>query len=147
MADVETAVRRKRTKLTDPHLANIEWALQELLFLTERQPRRPMPHPPPERLRLMNLTEFLQDRTTKGEEIVKSPIAFAARYAIKDVGRHLHAHLMKLGLSRSDALDEMVRIAEGVAGRSRRRYGTRINILDKWWDGVGAGDGDAGWTS
>jgi hypothetical protein len=66
------------------------------------------------------------------EDIVKDPVRRALRAQLKELGQCLYRHVQ--------SIDRMREVAEEAADLMPKRWGYRINIIDKAWDGVGEGD-------
>jgi hypothetical protein len=71
------------------------------------------------------------------EGIIDNPIKGAVRAQVTSLGKELY----KL-LGNTDAMRE---ICNDVAARNPKREGWRLDIIDKAWDGVGAGN-DRWWS-
>jgi hypothetical protein len=69
---------------------------------------------------------------TEVNEILQDPIGAACRYAIKRLGQHLY--------TMTKSMDVMAEVLNRVAERDPKHSGLRADIMDKWWEGVGAGD-------
>jgi len=63
------------------------------------------------------------------EELLERPISAACRWAIRRLGQKLY-HL-------TGSLEPMQDLAERVAGRDPKSFSSRIDILDKRWNGIG----------
>lgn len=64
------------------------------------------------------------------EDVIEDPVRKALKRQLKDLGERLYRLL--------GSTAAMVPVAEEVAGMAPH-YGTSIDILDKNWDGIGAG--------
>jgi hypothetical protein len=69
---------------------------------------------------------------TEVNEILQDPVGAACRYAIKRLGQHLY--------TMAKSMDVMAEVLNRVAERDPKHSGLRADIMDKWWEGVGAGD-------
>jgi len=70
--------------------------------------------------------EILRER-----DIVQSPIIWALKRTLKDVGQMLY--------DRVGSTDKLLEIAEQIANRDPENYGRRMAPIDSAWDGVGSG--------
>jgi len=117
-------------QLTD-EIRQIENALDALLHVAVEEDSRPRPPGP---LRVISFEELakqpvLSRKQSAVAEIVETPVSGAVRYAIRLLGERIH--------ELTGSTDAMRDIAERVAGRNQSRWGHRIDILDKRWDGIG----------
>jgi hypothetical protein len=117
-------------QLTD-EIRQIENALDALLRVAIEEDLRPRPPGP---LRVVSFAELaeqpiLSRKQSAIAEIVKRPVSGAVRYAIRLLGERIH--------ELTGSTDTMRDLAERVAGRDQSRWGHRIDILDKRWDGIG----------
>jgi hypothetical protein len=118
-------------QLTD-EIRQIENALDALLSVAVEEDLRPRPPGGP--LRVISFEELAEQPVLSHEqsavaEIVETPVSGAVRYAIRLLGERIH--------ELTGSTDAMRDIAERVAGRNQSRWGHRIDILDKRWDGIG----------
>ena len=65
------------------------------------------------------------------ESVINDPIRRALKEQLKDLGRRLFRLLGNI--------EEMLQVAEEVANLRPQKWEIRINIIDKNWDGIGAG--------
>jgi hypothetical protein len=70
-------------------------------------------------------------------EILDDPVGAACRHSIRRLGEHLYE------LARDT--DTMSDVLERVADRDPSRYSLRATIIDKAWNGIGAGQ-DRWWS-
>jgi len=82
-------------------------------------------------MRLWKMSE-LADFDEKGGRWMDDPVGLALRHGVKGIGETM---------AETRSTDTMREIAE-YAARRGGHYGTRINLADKWWNGIKDVNGD-----
>ena len=122
-------------------IERIKAALDALLTLAIEHDMRPRAGPPGP-LKLISCAElFAKPIPTRREfeinRVLDDPICGATRNAIRLLGERLFEVVGNT--------DSMRGILEEVATRDDRHWGRRIDIMDKRWNGIGAG-ADRWWS-
>ncbi len=104
--------------------------LNEIVKRTQTRPATPgKPTATPFKFRKVD--ELASREDAEVSEILDDPLGAACRHSIRRLGEHLY-ELTKSTDSMSDVL-------ERVADRDPSRYSLRATIIDKSWNGIGAG--------
>jgi hypothetical protein len=132
----------KQGKLTKPeHLALLRQAIAANLAARVDHDRRRQEanRDKPVQFTLIPIGDLMgaDDRRLYLEGVIDDPIRKALRKQLKDLGQRLFDAL--------GTTEGMVEIAEEIADLKPGPWGYRIDIIDKAWDGVGAG-GDRWWA-
>ncbi len=83
------------------------------------------------------LDELASREDAEVSEILDDPVGAACHHAVRRLGEHLY------DLTKST--DAMSDVLERVADRDPSRYSLRATIIDKTWNGIGAGQ-DRWWS-
>ena len=90
-------------------------------------------------IKVINCADLLgaDDNWLELDEIIADPIRRALKAQMKHLGKRLYAVV--------GSTDAMREVCEEVANYNPKRWGTRTDIMDKNWNGVG--DGNDRWWS
>ena len=88
-------------------------------------------------IKIRTLHELASHQDAEVSEILDDPLGAACRHAIRRLGEHLY--------DITKSTDTMSDVLEWVADRDPSRYSFRATILDKSWNGIGAGQ-DRWWS-
>ena len=88
-------------------------------------------------IKIRTLHELASREDAEVSEILDDPVGAACRHAIRHLGEHLYE------LARDT--DIMSDVLEQVVDRDPSRYSLRATIIDKSWNGIGAGQ-DRWWS-
>ena len=113
-------------------VADIEAALDALLAAIEADAAREIDGHPVN-VDILSLAEIMRTEPDvfRVAELAENPVGRSCRESIKSLGKAL----FRVGGS-TDAMREVM---ERVAERSPAKRYRRLNLLDKWWNGIGAG--------
>jgi hypothetical protein len=110
--------------------------LNEIVKRTQTRPATPgKPTATPFKFRKVD--ELASREDAEINEILDDPVGAACRHSIRRLGEHLYE------LARDT--DIMSDVLERVADRDPSRYSLRATIIDKSWNGIGAGQ-DRWWS-
>ncbi len=88
-------------------------------------------------IKFRSLDELASREDAEVNEILDDPVGAACRHSIRRLGEHLYE------IARDT--DTMSDVLERVADRDPSRYSLRATIIDKAWNGIGAGQ-DRWWS-
>jgi hypothetical protein len=110
--------------------------VEEIVRRTQTRPTNPG-KPTATPIKIRKSDELASCEDAEVSEILDDPVGAACRHAIRRLGEHLYE------LARDT--DTMSDVLERVADRDPSRYSLRATILDKSWNGIGAGQ-DRWWA-
>ncbi len=88
-------------------------------------------------IKIRTLDDLASREDAEVSEILDDPVGASCRHSIRRLGEHLYE------LARDT--DAMSDVLERVADRDPSRYSLRATIIDKAWNGIGAGQ-DRWWS-
>jgi hypothetical protein len=123
-------------------LKKVESALEVLVLAYHEEHRKPKEAKPGEvKFKVIHFADIkpcLKSRKEiYREAIIDEPMAGALRLAIREIGEYIYAE--------TGSINAMSDILENITSRHPTKQGSLASAIDHAWDGIGRGEGDAGW--